>query len=62
VEKDGKLAIEFTKDAQNPLAAGTGKPLVTYDVWVRAPARMSASYTRVNSHGTKLHAPSSVEL
>jgi Fe-Mn family superoxide dismutase len=36
VEKDGKLAIEFTKDAQNPLAAGTGKPLITYDVWEHA--------------------------
>jgi hypothetical protein len=35
VAKDGKLAIEFTKDAQNPLAGGSGTPLITYDVWVR---------------------------
>ena len=39
VMKDGdkKLSIEFTPNAENPLSAGSGTPLVTYDVWVSAP-------------------------
>lgn len=34
--KDGSLKIEQTHDAGNPLRAGTGKPLLTCDVWEHA--------------------------
>lgn len=33
---DGKLKIEFSKNAENPLSAGTGTPLFTCDVWEHA--------------------------
>ncbi|EMD82957.1 superoxide dismutase [Pacificimonas flava] len=36
VEKDGQLAIVNTDDASNPIAEGTGKPLLTMDVWEHA--------------------------
>lgn len=36
VANGDKLSIEFTKDAMNPLKAGTGTPLLTYDVWEHA--------------------------
>ena len=36
VEKDGKLAIVGTHDAGNPLRDGTGKPILTIDVWEHA--------------------------
>ena len=35
MDKRGNLKIEFTSNAENPLASGTGTPLLTYDVWVR---------------------------
>uniref|UniRef100_A0A061SAN1 Superoxide dismutase n=1 Tax=Tetraselmis sp. GSL018 TaxID=582737 RepID=A0A061SAN1_9CHLO len=36
VEKDGKLEIQFTTNAENPVVLGTGNPLITYDVWEHA--------------------------
>ena len=35
VEKDGKLSVMKTKDAENPITSGF-KPLVTLDVWEHA--------------------------
>ena len=32
---DGKLSIEFSQNAENPLSAGSGTPLFTCDVWER---------------------------
>eukprot|EP01070_Trichotokara_eunicae_P001609 Trichotokara_eunicae@DN2003_c0_g1_i1.p1 len=33
---DGKLKVEQTHDAQNPLRTGVGKPILTCDVWEHA--------------------------
>jgi len=33
---DGKLSIEFSQNAENPLSAGSGTPLFTCDVWEHA--------------------------
>eukprot|EP00238_Polyblepharides_amylifera_P012399 CAMPEP_0196580876 /NCGR_PEP_ID=MMETSP1081-20130531/31195_1 /TAXON_ID=36882 /ORGANISM="Pyramimonas amylifera, Strain CCMP720" /LENGTH=195 /DNA_ID=CAMNT_0041900897 /DNA_START=195 /DNA_END=782 /DNA_ORIENTATION=+ len=36
VANGDKLEIQFTQNAENPLASGTGTPIVTYDVWEHA--------------------------
>ena len=36
VEEDGNLSIDFSTNAENPEASGTGNPLLVYDVWEHA--------------------------